>query len=184
MSENNQLPLNPKVLLVVQVKDKDGNIIKQIEKENDPLTRWAIRYLATLTSGTNTTGKNEGGGTFTFSGLRSAACYSGFWSAWSYKIAIGMDQTPTSYEDYKINAKERETTALTISSFMESDSSGYVDISTQFLIESDKTYYEFGLFGNYGGNVFLVSRDVVSSGVSVPANSYLNIVYRIIVGVS
>jgi len=184
MSENNQLPLNPKVLLIVQVKDKDGNIINQIEKENDPLTRWAIRYLATLTSGTSTTGKNEGGGTFTFGGLRGTYISGYFWSAWSYKIAIGMDQTPPSYEDYKINAKERETTALTISNFMESDSSGYVDISTQFLIETDKTYYEFGLFGQYSGQVFLVSRDVVSGGVFVPANSYLNIVYRIIVGVS
>jgi hypothetical protein len=181
---NEQLDIKPKVELTIQVRDKNGNIIKTIKKENDPLTRWTTGYLASLTAGCTTTGKREDGGGFSFGGFRGSYFSGNLWSCWSYKIAIGMDRTPFTYNDFKLGAKERETTSITISSFSETDSSGSCDLTSQFYIETEKTYYEFGLFGNYSGNVFLVSRDVIDAGVTVPADSYLTITYRIIVGVS
>jgi hypothetical protein len=182
--EDQILNLNPRVQLLIQVKDRNGNVIKEIKREEDPLVRNAIRSIASALAGIDTTGKREDGSSFTIVGFRnryySSAVY--IWSAWSYKIAIGLDPTPQSYDDYKLGAKERETTSLTISGLTESDSTAQVDISTQFLIETEKTFYEFGLFGNSMGNVYLVSRDVVSGGVTVPANSYLTVTYRLIIG--
>lgn len=180
MEEN--VNLNPKATLIIQIRDIDGNVIKEITKEEDPLTRWALRFLASAITGVGLTGKREDGATFTYKGFRNTY-YSGYlWYCWAYKIAIGMDATPPTFEDYKLNAKERESTSITISSYNESDSSGYVDIKMDFLIETEKTFYEFGLFGNSDGNVFLVCRDVVSAGVTVPANSYLTVIYRVILG--
>jgi len=174
-----KLNLRPQVFLTIQIKDKNGNIIKEINREVDPLTRWALRSLYSRLGGVNTTVKDETGAMRTFK-----------WDfvsfKWAYKIAIGLDPTAQSFEDYKLYAKERETTSPTVTSYIESDSSGQFDIKYDFLIETDKTFYEFGLFGYANDSTtsyaFCVSRDVVSAGVSVPANSYLTVVYRIILG--
>jgi len=179
--------LKPKVMLTIQIKDKDGNIVKEIIKEDDPLTRWAIRSLYAFLTASGVNIKCEDGA---FRVL-TPTNFSG-WPTdtkimfWDYKIAIGLDSTPPSYEDFKLGAKERESTTLTTTSLTETDSTGQFDIKMDFLIETDKTFYEFGLFGlgRYGGSQypFLVSRDVVSAGVPVPANSYLTVIYRVILG--
>jgi len=173
------LGLKPKVELVILVRDKNGNVLKEFKKENDPLTRWALRFLYAKISGSNHTVKAEDGAMRTF-----RWDYGG--NKWAYKIAIGLDPTAVSFEDFKLYAKERETTSLTVTSYAESDSSGQFDIKYDFLIETDKTFYEFGLFGYAwdGGTYysFCVSRDVVTAGVSVPANSYLTVIYRVMLG--
>lgn len=174
-----KLQIRPKVTLTIQVRDRNGNIIKEITKEEDPLTRWALRSMYSFITTVNTSIKDETGTIRTFRGDYAL-------KRWSYKIAIGLDSTPTSYEDYKLGAKERETTAITVTALTETDSSGQFDIRYDFLIEAEKTYYEFGLFGvAYDGSTtypFLVSRDVVSGGVPVPANSYLTVIYRVVLG--
>lgn len=180
MEQNSEkLLIRPKVSITIQVKDRNGNIIKEITREEDPLTRWALRSMYAFITTANTTVKDEAGATRTYRGD-----YGG--RRWSYKIAIGLDSTSPSYEDFKLGAKERETTAITITALSEADTSAQFDIKYDFLIETDKTFYEFGLFGfGYDGATtysFLVSRDVVSGGVPVPANSYLTVIYRIVLG--
>lgn len=174
-----QEQINPSVQLTILIRNKNGKIIKQIVKKDDPLTRWALRFLYTQIASVNHVVKAEDGA------MRTIKWDTGT-IRWASKIAIGMDPTPATFEDYKIYAKERETTSLTITSYAEADSSGQFDIKTDFLIEAEKTYYEFGLFGvAYDGSVwfsFCVSRDVISSGVVVPANSYLTIIYRVVLG--
>jgi len=178
----NSVNLNPRVELTIQVRDKNGNIIKEFKKESDPLVRNAIRFLATVTSRTSTALIDEGGSWFTAGAIDFPYGYRETRIYWSYKIAIGMDPTPPTYNDFKLGAKERETTALTISAFSETDSSGTVDIKADFYLDVEKTYYEFGLFGRWDGRVILISRDVIETGVTVPADSYLTIIYRLIIG--
>lgn len=174
-----KLQIRPKVSLTILVKDKNGNIIREITREEDPLTRWSLRSMYSFITTSSTSVKDETGATRTFRGDAGG-------KRWSYKIAIGLDSTSPSYEDYKLGAKERESTSITVSALVEQDSSGQFDIKYDFLIESEKTFYEFGLFGyGYDGSTwypFLVSRDVVSTGVTVPANSYLTVIYRVILG--
>jgi hypothetical protein len=174
-----ELNIKPKVMLTIQIKDKDGNIIREITKEDDPLTRWSLRSMYTFLTLNNTSVKSEDG---SFKTIRGDI----YNRKWSYKIAVGLDASTPTFDDYKLGAKERESTALTVTALIESDSSGQFDIKYDFFIETDKTFYEFGLFGqgHDGNNIFpfLVSRDVVSSGVPVPANSYLTVIYRIILG--
>jgi hypothetical protein len=178
-NEIENLNLRPKVTLTIQIKDKNGNVIREFTKEEDPLTRWALRSMFSFITYSNTTVKAEDGTTKTFRGDLAS-------KRWSYKIAIGLDSTSPTFEDYKLGAKERETTSITVTALIESDSSGQFDIKYDFLIETDKTFYEFGLFGYaWDGSTyypFLVSRDVVSGGVPVPANSYLTVIYRVILG--
>jgi len=179
--------LKPKVMLTIQVRDKNGNIIKEINKEEDPLTRWALRSLYALLTASSASIKCEDG---TVRTLTPTNVYS--WATgtrimyWNNKIAIGLDSTSPSFDDYKLGAKERETTAITTTSLTETDTTAEFDIKYDFLIETEKTFYEFGLFGIGRSDTsmfsYLVSRDVVSGGVPVPANSYLTVIYRIILG--
>jgi hypothetical protein len=175
----NELELKPKVSLTIVVKDKNGNIINAIHKDNDPLTRWAMRSLYTSLTRINTTVKDETGALRTF---RSDVLT----FKWNFKIAIGLDSTTPTFDDFKLGAKEREATDITTTALTEQDSTAVFEIKKDFLIEVDKIFYEFGLFGigqdSTSTYPFLVSHDVVSSGVTVPANSFLTVVYRVILG--
>jgi len=178
-NEMENVNLKPRVFLTIQIRDRNGNIVKEITREEDPLTRWALRSLYSFIAKINTTVKDESGTMRTFRADYTLA-------RWNYKIAVGLDPTTPSFEDYKLGAKERETTAITTTALTELDTTAQFEIKYDFLIETEKTFYEFGLFGyGYDGSVyysFLVSRDVVSGGVPVPANSYLTVIYRIILG--
>lgn len=174
-----RVELKPKVCLTIQVKDKQGNILKEITKENDPLTRWGLRSLYTFLVPMHHTVKDETGTSRTYRWDRTE-------KRWGHKIAIGLDSTTPTFDDFKLGAKERETVAITITPLNEIDTTAEFEIRYDFLIEKDITYYEFGLFGQGrdDGTIyhFLVSRDVITAGVPVPKDSYLTIIYRIILG--
>jgi hypothetical protein len=178
---NNTKELNvvPKVTLSIKVLDKNGNVVKEIVKENDPLTRWALRSLYADITGANTEVKDESGVLKGFIGFYAT-------NRWTVKIAIGLDNTEPSFEDYKLLNKEREVSPIATPVLTEENTTAIFEAKYDFSIDTEKTYYEFGLFGiGYDGSTtyfFLVSRDVVSEGITVPANAILRVVYRIILG--
>jgi hypothetical protein len=175
----NELELKPRVNLTILIKDRNGNIINKIEKEDDLLVRWAMRSLYAFLTQTNVTVKDETGA---FKTLRADLNP----RKWSYKIAVGLDSVAPTVDNFKLGAKEREATDITVTALTEQDSTAQFEIKKDFLIEDDKTFYEFGLFGIASDGTstysFLVSRDVVTVGVTVPANSFLTVIYRVILG--
>ncbi len=168
------IQFKPKVNLTIIVKDENGNIINKIERQNDPLTRWALRSLYSFMTEQYVYIKYEDGRVI-------SSRFSNAPASWMYKIAIGTDATPFTMDDYRLYQKERER-GIIIGYYKEEDSIIWFDLKTDFFIETDKTYYEFGLFGRMQDFAFLVCRDVITDGVSVPANNYLTIIYRIILG--
>ena len=168
------IQFKPKVNLTIIVKDENGNIINKIERQNDPLTRWALRSLYSFMTEQYTSIKFEDGRVIPVQFTNAPI-------GWMVKIAIGTDATPFTMDDYRLYNKEREK-SITIGYYKEEDSTLWFDLKSDFFIEKDMVYYEFGLFGHHRDLVFLVCRDVIDTGVSVPANNYLSVIYRIILG--
>lgn len=175
-NENNKLPI--KINLEIEIYDKNGNLKKKIEKQNDPITRWGCNYLSCFIRNEDLLIKAEDGTTGT---MRRD-----YINHLCLKIAIGTSNKPFSFDDFKLDAKYMETTTITKTAISEIGNTYQYELISSFLIPEDKTIYETGLFGwgYIAGSyrAFLFSRDVFPEGLSVSANDVVVVRYKFVVG--
>ncbi|MEM3955105.1 MAG: hypothetical protein QW047_08830 [Sulfolobales archaeon] len=176
---------------------KDNEVIERIEKDSkdflDLFTKVGLKYIYgyCLIRSSNVTLIDEGGSQFNI-----YVDYDPDREPYGYpncklidSIAIGSGTTAPSFNDYKLENKKYEVTA-TIKNYTEDIQNNqiYFDVEATFNISQQETFYEVGIFGLavqiYSGfpwsiRKVLVSRDVIPSGITVPANSTLKVTYRI-----
>jgi len=163
-------PVKVKLLLSV-----DGK--KVFEKEDDLLTRNFNRFITLFLSGIKLALKRK-------DGTDVVTPDTIYWTEFRVmrKIAIGLDSTPPSGLDYKLNEPYMETDLVAVRVVEETPNYIIIDASGNFSFTEDKTIYEFGLFGRYTGHDVLMARDVVPDGIPVTGGQVLTITYRFIVG--
>jgi len=191
-NEKNSFAQNPpiKTDLIIEVLDKNGNVIKTIKKEEDLLVRNACRYIFSELTNTPMDIIDEGGATKTINADTTTAYNNAFPYGtsfhWRQKIAVGSDNTPPTFSDYALKNKIVETTALFVENVVEEGQYLRFDIRATFYFQTETSIGEAGLFGScatkQGGAVYLVARDTLDIPIVVPADSYLVVRYRFYIG--
>jgi len=168
------------IKLIIEVLE-NNEVIEKIESQKDLFTINALRLIYSCFPRGGITLIDEGGDSFP-SGTTD--------DAWDTKlitsIGIGTGGTAPSFNDYKLENKIAES-GISIKNYTEDVQNNqiYFDIEANFNIAQQTTIYEFGIFGlafdTYYGEMrkILISRDVISEGITVPANSTLKVTYRV-----
>lgn len=103
-------------------------------------------------------------------------------------IAIGSSNEAWDYDQYELLGKIMEATTYTRrTDITETDGSLYLEFEGIFDIQTSTTINETGLYGQFmsGDNAeekFLVSRDVLSTGIPVSPGDVIVVIYRLTVG--
>jgi len=173
--------------------EKALEIRKEMEKRGDLRTRWFIRFMAGLFTSVGTTGTTSFSFTDTTGTSRTqqvkfaATAGTTFLNTTSCEnrlyIALGTSSTPSTIDDYKLGNKIAEA----VSSIVVDDANGIIRLYATFTFSTDVTINEVGLewsgavYGTSTCGRFLVDRTVLSSPVSVPANTPIIVTYKILV---
>jgi hypothetical protein len=173
--------------------EKALEIRKEMEKRGDLRTRWLIRFMAGLFTGTGVGGAVSVGITDITGGtptlyIKAGSCslpvlVSTYGCENRLYISLGSSSTLPTIDDYRLGNKFADA----VSSIVVDENNGIIRLYATFTFSSNVTIAEVGL--EWSGAVgsastcrrFLVDRTVLPSPVSVPANTPIIVTYKILV---
>jgi hypothetical protein len=168
--------LNITAEYTVTVIGKDGKIKQVVKGESKSLVRNALRYLYGQLSAQSVTLKDTSNGSVTASFDSISSPISGF--KWCYGVGCGTDNTAWSIDQYELIGKYGDIYSLSLTAYIESDSTGYWDITGGIPITSTVTIKEICLYGRVNGSQkVMVARDVLGTPVSCVDGDTLAVTY-------
>jgi len=191
----------PRMFIELEVRDKNGRLIKRYEREGHSWVGNVIRVLwLHAKGGTPTTGY------YVCSGIvpQNPVATSGYQVNWftgayypygnvgmsagadddSFGILVGSDDTPVSLSDYNLKSQIGNSVLSHGATTLEDITYGdtyYFRIIRQFSNNSGSTVTvkEMGLFFKNANMSFMFARDVISPSIDVPDGGVLTCRYRI-----
>jgi hypothetical protein len=164
-------------LYIVMVIGKDGKVKQIVRGKSKSLVRNALRYLYGQLASQSIVLKDTSNGSVSalFNGATSV---SGF--RWCYGVGCGTDNTAWAIDQYELIAKYKEIESLSLTAYIEADSTGYWDVTGGIAMTDTETIKEICLYGYVNGATkIMVARDVLGSPVSVVDGDTLAVTYTL-----